>query len=68
MGAVAGESGGGGGATSDIPGEYSVSVDAFGVDVGVSSLAWPTPPPGGGGALTFGKGRGVCPQNLKPYP
>ena len=25
-----------------------------------------TPP--GGGALTFGKGRGVWPQNLKPYP
>ena len=24
--------------------------------------------PGGGGALTFGKGRGVWPQNLKPYP
>ena len=22
----------------------------------------------GGGALTFGKGRGVWPQNLKPYP
>ena len=25
-------------------------------------------PGGGGGALTFGKGRGVWPQNLKPYP
>ena len=23
---------------------------------------------GPGGALTFGKGRGVWPQNLKPYP
>ena len=23
---------------------------------------------GGGGALTFEKGRGVRPQNLKPYP
>ena len=23
---------------------------------------------GGGRALTFGKGRGVWPQNLKPYP
>ena len=25
-------------------------------------------PRGGGGALTFEKGRGVRPQNLKPYP
>ena len=25
-------------------------------------------PGGGGGALTFEKGRGVRPQNLKPYP
>ena len=25
-------------------------------------------PRGGGGALTFGKGRGVWPQNLTPYP
>ena len=29
-------------------------------------MTWTFPP--GGGALTFGKGRGVRPQNLKPYP
>ena len=42
VGAVAVESGVGGGATSDMPGEYRVSVDASGVDVDVSSIAWPT--------------------------
>ena len=41
-GAVAVESGVGGGAPSDIPGEYRVSVDASGVDVDVSRIAWPT--------------------------
>ena len=41
-GAVAVESGVGGGAPSDIPYEYRVSVDASGVDVDVSRIAWPT--------------------------
>ena len=36
MGAVAGESGVGGGAPSGVPGEYRVRVDASGVDVDVS--------------------------------
>ena len=39
VGAMAVESGVGGGATSDMPGEYRVSVDASGVDVDVSSIA-----------------------------